>query len=64
MSVIIRNRSAEKACARERDEERPRRREIFPSEIQRENLIFRRFRKDVTGLKPDHVEFVFDGPKT
>ena len=68
MSVIIRNRSAEKACARERDEERPRRGEISPSGLQRENLVFRRLRKEVIGLKPkykpDHVEFVFDDPKT
>jgi hypothetical protein len=64
MSAIIRSRASEKARARERDEERLRRGEISPSELQKENLIFRRFRKDVTGLKPDHVEFVFDGPKT
>lgn len=67
MSAIIRNRAAEKARARERDEERLRRGEISPSELQKENLIFRRFRKDVIGLKPkykpDHVEFVFDDPK-
>jgi hypothetical protein len=68
MSAIIRNRVAEKALAPDRDEERLHRGEISPSELQRENHVFRGFRKDVIGLKPkykpDHVEFVFDNPKT
>lgn len=51
MSAIIRNRAEVKARARERDEERLRRGEISPSELQRENLVFRGFRKEVIGLK-------------
>lgn len=54
MSAIIRNRAAEKAIARERDEERLRRGEISPSELQRENLLFHGFRKDVIGFGPKH----------
>lgn len=46
MSAIIRNRAAEKARARARDEERLLRGEISPSELQRENLVFRGIRKD------------------
>lgn len=68
MSAIIRKRAAEKARARERDEERLRRGEISPSELQRENLVFRGFRKDVIGLKPKYkpkgVDNVLDHPKT
>lgn len=68
MSAIIRNRAAQKARARERDEERLRRGEISPSELQRENLVFRGFRKDVIGLKPKYkpkgVDYVLDHPKT
>jgi hypothetical protein len=52
MSAIIRDRAAEKAIARERDEERLRRGEISPSELQRENLLFQGFRKDVIGFGP------------
>lgn len=54
MSAIIRNRAAEKARARARDEERLLRGEISPSELQRENLVFRGFRKDVIGFGPKH----------
>jgi len=54
MSAIIRNRAAEKAIAWERDEERLRRGEISPSELQRENLLFQGFRKDVIGFGPKH----------
>ena len=68
MSAIIRNRAAEKARARERDEERLRRGEISPSELQRENLVFRGFRKDVIGLKPKYkpkgVDYVLGPPTT
>ena len=39
-----------------------RRGEVSPSELQRENLVFRGFRKDVIGLKPKYkpksVDFV------
>lgn len=52
-----------KALSRERDEERLRRGDVSPSELQRENLVFRGFRKDVIGLgpkyKPKSVDFVF-----
>lgn len=41
-----------KARSRERDEERLQRGEITPQEIQRENLLFRGFRKGVIGLGP------------
>ena len=54
MSAINRNRAADKACARERDEERLRRGEISPSELQQETLIFRGFRKRVIGFGPKH----------
>lgn len=68
MSVIIRHRAAEKARARERDEERLRREEISPSELQRENLVFRGVRKDVIGLKPKYkpkgVDYVIAHSKT
>ncbi|WP_323038914.1 hypothetical protein [Gemmobacter sp.] len=68
MSAIITNRAAAKARARERDEERLRRGEISPSELQRENLVFRGFRKDVIGLKPKYkpndVDYVLGPPRT
>jgi hypothetical protein len=54
MSAIIMNRAAEKTRAREWDEERLRRGEISPSALQKENHIFRGFRKDVIGLKPKY----------
>ena len=52
MSDPIIGRAAAKA--RERDEERLRRGEISPSELQRQNLVFRGFRKDVIGFGPKH----------
>lgn len=62
MSDLLKNRAAVKALSRERDEERLRRGEVSPSELQRENLVFRGFRKDVIGLKPKYkpkdVDFV------
>ena len=68
MSAIITNRAAAKARARERDEERLRRGQIAPSELQRENLVFRGFRKDVIGLKPKYkpkgVDYVLGPPRT
>lgn len=68
MSAIIRNRAAEKARARARDEERLRCGEISPQELQRENLVFRGFRKDVIGLKPKYkpqgVDYVLCPPRT
>lgn len=61
MSAIIRNRAAEKARARERDEERLRRGKISPSELQQENLVFRGFRKDVCGVSVPLILRVFVG---
>jgi hypothetical protein len=62
MSDLFRDRAAMKALARERDEERLRRGEVSPSELQRENLVFRGFRKDVIGFevrhKPDSVGYI------
>ena len=62
MSDLFKNRAAVKALSRERDEERLRRGEVSPSELQRENLVFRGFRKNVIGLKPKYkpksVDFV------
>lgn len=62
MSDLMKNRAAVKALSRERDEERLRSGEVSPSELQRENLVFRGFRKDVIGLKPKYkpksVDFV------
>lgn len=62
MSDLLKNRAAVKALSRERDEERLRRGEVSPSELQRENMAFRGFRKDVIGFeprhKPDSVDYV------
>ena len=52
MSAPLNSRAAEKARARARDEERLRRGEISPQDLQRENLLFRGFRKDVIGFGP------------
>tara|TARA_R110002074_G_scaffold139168_2_gene284659 strand:+ start:5064 stop:5270 length:207 start_codon:yes stop_codon:yes gene_type:complete len=54
MAAPIFNRAEEKAHARERDEERLRHGEISPQELQRENFVFRGFRKDVIGFGPKH----------
>jgi hypothetical protein len=54
MSAPLNSRAAEKARARAYDEERLRQGEITPSELQQENLVFRRFRKDVIGFGPKH----------
>ena len=45
MSDLFKNRAAMKARARERDEERLRRGEITPSQLQQENLVFRGFKR-------------------
>jgi hypothetical protein len=52
MSDLFKNRAAMKARSRARDEERLKRGEISPQELQRENLIFRGFRKGVIGFGP------------
>ena len=54
MSAPIFNRAEEKARARARDEERLRQGEVSPQELQRENLVFGGFRKDVIGFGPKH----------
>ena len=55
MSDLFKNRAAEKARARERDEERLRRGEVTPSQLQQENLVFRGFKKGALGLKPKYM---------
>jgi hypothetical protein len=50
MSDLFENRAAAKAWARKKDEERLRRGEITPSELQKENLVFRGFQKGVLGV--------------
>jgi hypothetical protein len=52
MSDIFKERAAMKARSRERDEERLQRGEITLQQLQRENLVFRGFRKGVIGLGP------------
>jgi hypothetical protein len=54
MSAPFNSRAAEKARARERDEERLLRGEISPAELQQENLVFRRFWKNAIGFGPTH----------
>lgn len=54
MSDLFRNRAAMKTLARDRDEERLLRGEVSASELQRENMAFRGFRKDVIGFEPRH----------
>lgn len=56
MSDLFKNRAAAKAQARERDEERLRRGEITPSQLQQENLVFRGFKKLEIGLKPKYMK--------
>jgi hypothetical protein len=52
MSAPGLNRAAEKARARAGDEERLRQGEVSPQDLQRENLLFHGFRKDVIGFGP------------
>ena len=54
MSAPGLSRAEENARARARDEERLRRGEISPQELQRESFVFRGFRKDVIGFGPTH----------
>jgi hypothetical protein len=54
MSAPLNSRAAEKAHARVRDEERLRRGEVSPQELQRENFVFHGFRKGVIGFGPKH----------
>jgi hypothetical protein len=55
MSDLFKTRAAEKARSRERDEERLRRGEITPSQLQQENLVFRCFKKGEIGLKAKYM---------
>lgn len=54
MSAPSLNRAEEKSRARARDEARLRQGEVSPQELQRENLVFGGFRKDVVGFGPKH----------
>lgn len=54
MSDSIQDRAEVKARARARDEERLRLGEISAVELQRENFLFRGFRKGVIGFGPKH----------
>ena len=56
MSDLFKNRAAAKARSRERDEERLRRGEITPSQLQQENLVFRGFKKGSLGLKAKYMK--------
>lgn len=56
MSDLFKNRAAEKARSRESDEERLRRGEVTPSQLQQENLLFQGFKKGEIGLKPKYMK--------
>jgi hypothetical protein len=56
MSDLFKNRAAAKARARERDEERLRRGEITPSQLQQENLVFRGFKKGAFSLPAKYMK--------
>lgn len=55
MSDLFKNRAAAKARSRERDEERLRRGEVTPSQLQQENLVFRGFKKGEIGLPAKYM---------
>ncbi|RID91643.1 hypothetical protein D2N39_10295 [Gemmobacter lutimaris] len=56
MSDLFKIRAAAKARSRERDEERLRRGEVTPSQLQQENLVFRGFRKGEIGLPAKYMK--------
>ena len=56
MSDLFKSRAAAKARSRERDEERLRRGEVTPSQLQQENLEFRGFRKGAIGLPAKYMK--------
>ena len=56
MSDLFKSRAAAKARSRERDEERLRRGEITPSQLQQENLVFRGFKKGEIGLPAKYIK--------
>ena len=55
MSDLFKNRASEKARSREMDEERLRRGEVTPSQLQQENLVFRGFKKGAFGLPAKYM---------
>lgn len=55
MSDLFETRAAVKARARERDEERLRRGEITPSQLQQENMVFRGVQKGYIGLPAKYM---------
>jgi len=55
MSDLFKHRAAAKARSRERDEERLRRGEVTPSQLQQENLVFRGFKKGEIGLPAKYM---------
>ena len=63
MSDLFKNRAAAKARSRERDEERLRRGEITPSQLQQENLVFRGFKKGEIGLPAKYARKLKQRPK-
>jgi hypothetical protein len=56
MSDLFKNRAAATARSRERDEERLRRGEVTPSQLQQENLVFRGFKKGAFGLPAKYMK--------
>lgn len=56
MSDLFKDRAAAKARSRERDEERLRRGEVTPSQLQQENLVFRGFKKGHIGLGAKYLK--------
>lgn len=56
MSELFKNRAAAKARSRERDEERLRRGEVTPTQLQQENLVFRGFKKGAFGLPAKYMK--------
>jgi hypothetical protein len=56
MSDLFRTRAAAKARSRERDEERLRRGEVTPSQLQQENLVFRGFKKGALSQPAKYIK--------
>lgn len=56
MLDLFKNRAAAKARSSERDEERLRRGEVTPSQLQQENLVFRGVKKGEIGLKAKYLK--------
>lgn len=63
MSDLFKNRAAAKARSRERDEERLRRGEITPTQLQQENLLFRGFKKGAFGLPAKYMKKIKREPE-